>query len=408
MPPGSTPTSVQVQVRLQAHGLVRQVDSAHLRLAPGGEAGTAQCIADAPTNNSSSSSGLTIQVPPPSKRQRRPSRPSRPSGASVSTPQDESPVATPPARVTTPPALSPGATPPSEPSATPQPLARTASGGSSGGTSLRRAGSSLIEVTAQLQLSEAGQQQVRLVVPAGASGGQTLLMNVQRPPELVQVSVPDGSLPGDTLVVYTAAGQPAHIQIPTSLQQGDNLLVSLPLPPQAVHVTLPTEARPGKRIQFPLPQPVPMDAEQVETPKLEAPPPERVRERDRDRSRDRERDRSRERRRSSDVATQGAGGCSCSSSSPGMGAGSSSRHAIGRSPRVAARQARDPTADETAQDEEHARLAARLRAFDMSGSRNEPASLAELRQMPETFDLWLRLQVRQAWSLTQHGLSLSP
>ena len=99
-------------------------------------------------------------------------------------------------------------------------------------------------------------QHIKLKLPPGCSGGQTLLLTVQRPPEHLEVTVPDNAHPGDTLVAKTCLGHDVHIPCPAGVVAGSRLLMQVPLPPQTVRVTTPSEARAGSQIYFPLPSPL--------------------------------------------------------------------------------------------------------------------------------------------------------
>ena len=51
-----------------------------------------------------------------------------------------------------------------------------------------------------------GYDVARLTVPTGAQGGQTLILSVQRPPELIDLTLPAGSSDGDRLCTQTSHG----------------------------------------------------------------------------------------------------------------------------------------------------------------------------------------------------------
>ena len=101
-----------------------------------------------------------------------------------------------------------------------------------------------------------GQLLLHWTVPAGASGGQTLLVSVRRPNEFIDLTVPDGALAGDLLLARTSLGQPVHVAVPESASAGERLLLSVALPPQGLHVTIPASAQPGRAISVPLPSPL--------------------------------------------------------------------------------------------------------------------------------------------------------
>ena len=58
---------------------------------------------------------------------------------------------------------------------------------------------------------DAVRQEVRFIMPAGSVGGQMLLISIQRPPEQIELIVPAGAVPCDTIAATTMVGPALHV-----------------------------------------------------------------------------------------------------------------------------------------------------------------------------------------------------
>ncbi|KAL1500617.1 hypothetical protein AB1Y20_013269 [Prymnesium parvum] len=367
--------TVHAQVRLLASGAVRVVDANRLRMQlshPTAAAALARANARSPIGAVCSApatlaarregggvSGLSLQLP---KRQRRAPRAA----------DGFAPIAPAAERL-----------PSAERLAAPHALARSSSASSVSGAAARKP----TELPAErVRRREDGAVLVRFTVPHGATGGQTLLLSVPREAEELDCALPAGAAAGETMVVYSSAGEAAHVRVPAGMAAGQRLLVSIALPAQPVHVQLPADARPGRRVQFVLPPPEAHD-EQTAAAAEAAAAAARGRERERgkeERERGKEeRERSKEKRRASD----GFGG--------GNGRAASA-------PPAERKRERRQAGGEAAADEARDEARAQLRAFEAAGWQREPAALRELRQLPDVLDVWLRCEV------LKHRLPLPP
>ncbi|KAL3917460.1 MAG: hypothetical protein SGPRY_006396, partial [Prymnesium sp.] len=386
--------TVHAQVRQLVSGAVRVVDANNLRMRLNHQTALAalaranarspNCVARSSTSGASAipnsegaggagggtgGTGLSVQVP---KRQKRASR---------SADDSFSPTLTP----------SPGSTPggtlmsPAERSASSHSLPRASGGSLGGGGGGPRRPSGTTELSGELlPKRDDGSAVVRLTVPQGVTGGQTLLVSLRRAAELVDCSVPIGASKGETMVVYSSVGQAAYVTVPPNLLPGERLLLSIPLPSLPLHVQLPNDAKPGRKIQFVIPSSKLTEQNESDSPAmvLSSDHAKVDSSRERMKDRDRERERCREKKRS--IADGSATG---------------SHSSLKRERRSGAAEAGHHSVREEARS--------RLRRFhvDCMATRTEPLELRELRQLPETLELWLSLEVlRQRLKIPQISL----
>lgn len=210
-----------------------------------------------------------------------------------------------------------------------------------------------------------GQEFVRITVPQGVSGGQTLLLSVQRPNEQMELVLPAGVAAGDKVLAHTSGGDAVHVPVPAGAVAGQRLLLSVPLPPQSLCVCLPSAAQPGRQVQFPLPAPSGDHDGDHSLP---------------GRARDRSRERSKHRSPRVETPPETWGGSG-----------------VPLLPKKSSRDRR-PSSHASSPSEapsEHEQWLSAVRNFDseIDARREQPKALAQLRGMPEMVETWLLCQV---------------
>jgi hypothetical protein len=108
-------------------------------------------------------------------------------------------------------------------------------------------------VRALLSQKASGGEDSLWTLPRGVSGGQTLLLGVRQPNELLDVTVPSHASEVSVVTAQSSYGHAVHVSVPRGAEAGLRLLVSVPIPPQGVNVTLPSWAQPGSQVCVPLP-----------------------------------------------------------------------------------------------------------------------------------------------------------